>query len=61
MDDMKPGGIVNKLEDENRIQKYLKRLELWAEFTKLTLKRGKLKAMPSNAETIVKKRWETWG
>lgn len=54
MDDTKPGGIVNKLEDENRIQKYLKRLELWAEFTKLTLKRGKLKAMPSNAETIVK-------
>lgn len=41
MDDTKPGGIVNKLEDENRIQKYLKRLELWAEFTKLTLKRGK--------------------
>lgn len=28
MDDMKPSGIVNKLEDKNRIQKYLKRLEL---------------------------------
>lgn len=28
MDDMKPSGIVNKLEDKNRIQKYLRRLEL---------------------------------
>lgn len=41
MDDMKPGEIVNKLEDKNKIQKYLKRLEIRAEFTKLTLKRGK--------------------
>lgn len=54
MDDMKPGEIVNKLEDKNKIQKYLKRLEIRAEFTKLTLKRGKQKAMPSDAETFVK-------
>ena len=28
MEGMKPGGIANKLEDRNRIQKYLKRLEV---------------------------------
>ena len=44
-DDTKLGGIANVLEDRNKIQNYLVRLEHWAENNTMKFNRDKCKVL----------------